>query len=351
VTPVASAGIRPADHALRSALERALEGFFGRPRPITRMTRTPSACRSSFALENVDLEFSTGDHLQVVFKNLSPGALSSAGRTAKPPFLLDPSREIRVYRTILGPYGIGAPTCYGAVLDRVDHRYWLFLERAPGMELYQFGEIEVWRRVARWLAVTHATLARDASELADGGSLLRYDAGYYETWARRAAAALATSGSDLDATKASRLLAWTRERHPRLVTRLLELPHTVIHGEFYAANILVQPDGPAAPVRALDWETTAIGPALVDLAALTSGKWAEPERTAIAHAYWEQATGSAATPFVAWPSFERFADWVELCRLHLAVQWLGWSRSWTPPAHQLHDWMSEALLLIERVRL
>jgi hypothetical protein len=350
VTPVASARVRPADHALRFALERALEAFFESPRPITRMIRTPSAYRSSFALENVDLEFSTGDPLRLVFKNLSPGALSSAGRTAKPPFLLDPSREIQVYRTILGPYGIGAPTCYGAVLDRVDHRYWLFLERAPGLELYQFGEVEVWRRVARWLAATHAILVRDASELAGEGSLLRYDAGYYETWARRTAAALATR-SDMDATRSSRLLTWTRERHPRLVARLLELPHTVIHGEFYAANILVQPDGPTASVRALDWETAAIGPALVDLAALTSGKWTEPERTAITHAYWEQATASEATAFVTWPSFEQFADWVELCRLHLAFQWLGWSESWTPPAHQVHDWMAEALLLIERVSL
>jgi hypothetical protein len=313
------------------------------------MTRRSSAYQSSFALENIELEFSTGKALPVVFKDLSPAALSSAGREAKPPFLLTPSREIEVYRKILQPYGIGAPSCYGAVLDPARERYWLFLERAPGVELYQVGEIEAWERVAGWLATTHATLARDAPRLAIEVPLLRYDAGYYETWARRATAALSGRGPDAGARGRSHLLHWIRNRHQSLVSRLLDLPLTVIHGEFYAAHILVEPDGPAARVRAIDWEMAAIGPAPIDLAALSAGNWTEANRRAITRAYWEQGTASDAVLW--WASFEDLIAAVELCRLHLAIQWLGWSESWTPPAQQANDWLADALHLIERVDL
>ena len=31
------------------------------------------------------------------------------------------------------------------------------------------------------------------------------------------------------------------------------------------------------------------------------------------------------------------------CRLHLALQWLGWSPDWRPPPEHAHDWLGEAL--------
>ncbi len=38
-------------------------------------------------------------------------------------------------------------------------------------------------------------------------------------------------------------------------------------------------------------------------------------------------------------------------RLYIAVQWLGWSRDWSPPAEHAHDWLSEALSLAEELEL
>ena len=32
------------------------------------------------------------------------------------------------------------------------------------------------------------------------------------------------------------------------------------------------------------------------------------------------------------------------CRLHIAIQWLGWARSWNPPAEHVQDWLQEAFL-------
>jgi hypothetical protein len=39
------------------------------------------------------------------------------------------------------------------------------------------------------------------------------------------------------------------------------------------------------------------------------------------------------------------------CRIHLAVQWLGWSRKWVAPPEHHRDWLVEAIELAERLSL
>jgi hypothetical protein len=39
------------------------------------------------------------------------------------------------------------------------------------------------------------------------------------------------------------------------------------------------------------------------------------------------------------------------CRLQLALQWLGWSRDWSPPPEHAQDWLSEAVCVAERLGL
>jgi thiamine kinase-like enzyme len=92
-------------------------------------------------------------------------------------------------------------------------------------------------------------------------------------------------------------------------------------------------------VAAVDWEQAGIGPGLVDLAALTAGRWGEADRAEIAAAY-------AAT---AGSDFDVGA--LEACRLHLALQWLGWSPGWTPPVDHRQDWLEEAVKAAARLGL
>jgi thiamine kinase-like enzyme len=134
------------------------------------------------------------------------------------------------------------------------------------------------------------------------------------------------------------------ERYERIIDRLIALPTTFIHGELYASNILVQE---ADPVRVcpVDWEMAAIGPGLIDLAALTAGQWSEEERRDLSLAYSSaQVPGTGAQPVQ-----ETLFDDLNCCRLHLAVQWLGWSADWTPPPSQTQDWLGEAMWVAERV--
>jgi len=42
---------------------------------------------------------------------------------------------------------------------------------------------------------------------------------------------------------------------------------------------------------------------------------------------------------------------LNLCRLQLAVQWLGWSDNWTAPKDHRHDWLVEALTVSEQLGL
>jgi hypothetical protein len=40
---------------------------------------------------------------------------------------------------------------------------------------------------------------------------------------------------------------------------------------------------------------------------------------------------------------------LDVCRLHLAIQWLGWSTDWTPPKEHAHDWLGEAIALARKL--
>jgi aminoglycoside phosphotransferase (APT) family kinase protein len=130
--------------------------------------------------------------------------------------------------------------------------------------------------------------------------------------------------------EAAELLARVHAEYVPVVERLAGLPVTVIHGEFYASNVLVDDAERPDRVAPVDWEQTAVGPGPIDLAALASGRWNDEARAAIAAAYRETAPAA-------------FDDLdLAACRLHLALQWLGWSESWSPPPEHRHDWLAEA---------
>jgi thiamine kinase-like enzyme len=131
------------------------------------------------------------------------------------------------------------------------------------------------------------------------------------------------------------------DRYDVVVTRLMELGVTLIHGEFYGSNVLVRetpPTASAGRICPVDWEMASLGPGLLDLAALTSGAWTDTQRQAMASAY-RSAMFDAGSPAPSLPQLLESLNW---CRLHLAIQWLGWSDDWQAPPDQAHDWLDEA---------
>ncbi len=324
------------DAELRDGLERAL-ATTGTP-PPREILRRPSEYRTSFPLEELDLTMEDGAKLRLAFKQLGWNALDEEARLAKPEFLHDPRREAAVYASVLAPAALGSPRYYGASVDPEAERYWLFVEWVAGRELYQVGDRGLWEAAARWLGAMHIRLGEDLGGHAERGRLLDYDEAYYRRWIDRARGFSRAPGQP---ASRSRSLDWLGERYEPLIEGLLALPKTVIHGEFYASNVLIEGDAPAPRVCPVDWELAAAAPGLIDLAALVSGGWRDEDRDAIVSAY-HSAVGPAIFS----------AQQLDLARLHLAVQWLGWAPpSWIPPEGQRHDWLAEALSLAEGLGL
>jgi len=332
---------------LQTALERSLNcdsNHSDAQRRIAELDRRPCSYRSSFAVEELDVRFADGSAMQLIFKDVGRDALLDEARVAKPAFLHNPLREIETYRAILKSAGLGTATFHGACVDPRAGRYWLFLERVPGVPLVELGDFAIWQEVARRLAIMHSRLSR-AGESSALPHLLHYDEDFYRLWPRRALEFLGSGGhSPGDCAAAARLLA---ERYDSIIDRLLALPRTFIHGEFYGANVLVAEAPAGFRVCPVDWEMAAFGPCLMDLAALTSGKWSEEEKVRLALTYREtldreQRADLAPTDFLTA---------LDLCRLHLAVQWLGWSRQWSPPEEHAYNWLGEALGQAEKLCL
>jgi hypothetical protein len=326
----------PTDGELREALERIL----GPSIRIERIERRPSPYRTSFPIEELKVDRQGGPSLAIIWKDLSRSSLSEAARGAKPAFLYDPLREIEVYESLLPAARLGTPVCYGTGVDESLRRYWLFIEHVTGRELYQIGDFEIWREAAAWLARLHAHYFVDFARVRGASHLVDCDEAFYRLWIERAIA-FAHDGT------ARARLNWLAKRYDAIVERLLGLPTTLLHGEFYPSNVLVADLPCERRICPVDWEMAARGPGLIDLAALTAGNWDDDQRTALAQAYRDtwQAHG---LPIDAPQDFGMALD---CCRIHLAVQWLGWSSEWAPPPEHRHNWLGEALRLAERLSL
>jgi aminoglycoside/choline kinase family phosphotransferase len=262
--------------------------------------RRPWSYRASLPMEELDVR-----GRRLLLKDLS-----GSRDLPRPPLAPDPRHEIAVYRDVLIPLGVsGTPQV--AAADETSAG-WLVLELVDGTPLWQIGDLAVWQEAARWLARLHAL------PVPDDKALVRYDAAHLQ--------------ERLELTPATQRFA------NRVAGRLAALPVRLIHGDFYPANILVE-TGPR--IRVVDWETCGTGPAVLDVAALISGRWSEQQREQILDAY-----------LAASPGLLRLGvDDLLYARLLLAAQWIGWHDRWRPPPEQRHDWHRELVELSERLGL
>jgi len=296
--------------------------------------RQPWEYYSSYPIEELEVQGEGQSARRILFKDLSPAAMLVDAQRAKMEFQCDARREIEVYRKILSPNRLSTPDLVGAVCDQAANRYWLFLEKVEGAPLWQVGDFSMWRAAAQWLAQFHNLLADRAESLVAPAHLLRYDGRACRRWLDRAARFADGADVPLLHRKAVCRIA---DCGQVLADRIDALPTTVVHGEFYASNILVErPDG-AARIRPVDWEMAGVGPDLIDLAALTAGKWTAEQRDEMVAAY------RAARDC----QYSDLSVSLDVCRLYLAVHCVGCSPSWSPPKEHAFNWLGEAIRLAE----
>lgn len=323
---------------LGSAVRQAL----GASRRVRRVRRRPHPYQTSFPLEQVEVAFADGSEVTMLVKDLSWSSLDPAVRRAKPEFLHEPCREIEVYAKLLDSELDGTARYYGSASDAGADRHWLLIERVAGRELFQIGELALWRAVAAWAAGFHSRHHGDEARLAARAPLVRHDAAHCRRWAERARRFAGGAARDAEARER---FEWAVSRYEDGLERLLGLPTSLVHGELYPSNVIVGERAGRTRVCPVDWEVAAIAPCLVDLAALTTGSWSAAQRRELEAAYRAAARGALAAGLRG----DSFAAGLCLCRLHLAIQWLGWASAWQPPEEHRHDWLGEAVRAAEEL--
>ncbi len=333
---------------LHCALEEELCRFFGRRLRIATLERRISEYCSSYIIEELDVTFEDGMTLQLIFKDLSKAALLTNAGYIKPAFFYNPLREIDTYRRVLSQHKLGTAACFGAFVDPEEKLYWLFLERVRPVLLWQMGDMDIWGETARWLAGMHSYLVRETEirESQHLAHLINYDERFYRRWIDRAVQFI-REGDTSPVHEATTDIGWLAARYDRVIAHMLSLPVTVIHGEFFASNILLDIGHDHFRICPVDWEMAAVAPGLVDLAGLTSGNWTATQKNTMARAYYDALPDSSPEKC----GWRRFLINLEYCRLHQAVQWLGWAPGWTPPPEHAQNWLKEAMRCAKRLML
>jgi hypothetical protein len=326
---------------------RAIQAGRGRQQrsgSVTALRRRPWEYATSTAVELITAVMDDGTECEFVLKHLGPSSLSEGARRAKPSFVIDSQREIEVYRTVLAPLEVG-PVLTGFGIAPRRGVYWLLVEYVHGRRLFEVGERECWAAVGRWLGDLQrrfATLDRD--RLRREARLIEYDREWYRVWLQRALRFFASTDPPHSRHGRDALL-WLAGRYDKVIERLISMPPTIIHGEFYPSNVLVGATTDDSRVWPVDWEMASEGPGIIDVAALTSGAWLEGDRRAVLTAYVAglESRGDAVIDDVA--------ESLDYARIHLAIQWLGWFGRREAPGEHAHDWLAEAVERAEALRL
>ena len=325
------------DELVRESLQRALAETAALA-PIAELRRTRFAYETSAAIDRLDVWLEDGERLALVVKDVGPGGLTDVAADAKPAFTLNPAREIEVYRSLLSPAGLSAPHYYGAAVDPRIGRAWLFLELVEGEVLTDVGDLSIWQAAVTWAARLDGAVDGAPAGLAH--LLLGRDERWHAHWIDAAAAAT-------ESTDEQELATRLRQARATLLARIAALPRGFLHGELYPSNVLVgggSEDGPRiAPV---DWELAGMGPFALDLAALVSG-WSRDDREAMCETFHQSLPRGRRETL----SLTELSQAVDLCELSLALQWIGWSPDWVPPADHRRDWPREAGRLLGELGL
>lgn len=279
--------------------ERSVDG-------IVILERRRNVYTSSFTSEIVTCQLGDGQELDLFIKYGRSGEGERDDFKGSDDFRGSVEFEAAVYRDVLQLLPLTTVTFYGTFTDYVGKYIWLVLAYLGGA--YRMSKSPnaikaiVWS--ARWLGQFHAA-AQDRLTSGDISRLSAHTADYYLSWASRT---LEFAGPFKNQ------YPWLTEictAYEGVIPLLVSGPHTIIHGEYYPENILVDD----TRINPVDWQTTALARGEIDLASLIE-RWEDEQLVQATIDEYCHARWQGATP----PDFEHT---LTIAQLHWQFRWLG----------------------------
>jgi hypothetical protein len=278
-------------------LQAGLSKSSDRPVRIAKLVRQFNEDSSTFTTERLRVWLNDGDFRNVFFKDLNPQNQIAAARLIRSPQLERGLREVLMYELVLSTERFGTPQLYASRWEPEQGIHWLFLEDTGSLWLNKIGDFTVWLEAARWIAEFHA--AARTFPVAQIDFLPRHDHAYF--W--RCAQYFEKQLSRLDSRERP-FLEKVLEYFVRATPRLLILPYSVIHGEYYGTNVAIREGSLDHPLAVIDWESAALGPSFFDLATLSAGSWTFDQKRLMWRCYFEEYQ-RASQQTLEWNSFEQ----------------------------------------------
>jgi len=294
---------------------------------LTVVARQQNVYASTFPSEIITVRLGDRKELRLLCKYFADAGNESYGARAGVEY------EADVYRELLQGLDLSCPGFYGIYRDPSNRHSGLLLEYlADSVRIYQHPDPDtVFVEAARWIGRFHALCSTCVSS-PSLSFLLSYDPEYYRGWARRTLEVAEQAGA------VPRWLETVCNRFDEVIEVLCAAPSTIIHGEYYPKNILVQ-DRSIYPV---DWESAAIACGEIDLATITEG-WVQDKAEKLEHEY-QQARWPHAAP-------DDFHRVLVAARIYIQLRWLGAQQGLLPePEYSgfleaLHSYASEMELI------
>jgi serine/threonine protein kinase len=292
--------------SLKAVLQEGLSAYFGAPQDIQVLRYEEMETLSTHPIYSLFVRLGSGENLKVVFKQLFPDG--EGWRKGN-------RREVVIYRELLSGGRFCSPQLYASLYDEQQERYWLFLEDVGEWTLDEAGNDE-WLAAITWLADLHSAYWGRQDYLATLPYLTKHDRGYYLEIANAARRNLQLGNAQDRLARFDKLMG----RFSEIVEHMADdsTGKTLVHGDIFPKNILVQPE---SRVRVVDWESAGVGLAAWDLVRLLDGWDKEEERRDLINLY----LGEVGRHTGMIVDRSRFDAQLLRCEMLNALWHLGWS--------------------------
>lgn len=295
----------PDDDSLRAGLEPLLEARGLLDGKLAIQAREINTYTSTFPSEIATCRVGSGPVIRLFLKYSAHRENEAHGHRGGVGY------EANVYRELLSRLDISTARLYGIYRNPDGINTWMAMEYLEeGTRLIHAIDPEGMVKAARWMGRFHALCSARVDDPALS-FMKRYRPDYYRGWVNRTQQLVRQAGVD------SGWLQVLCSRIDEVIEVLCNAPPTIIHGEYYPKNILLQ-HGLIYPV---DWESAAIGNGMVDIAMLTEG-WAQDTVQELVHEY-QRSRWPEGAPHDLVTS-------LHAARIYVQFRWLGDSQARLP---------------------